>query len=191
VDTSTSTGSITQWPITLPSRELLDGSWTATFAANWSGTQTTLTGTAQVQGTTTLNLTTSQRGNGAPYIISGTVTTTASSTTARTPFPCLVPLDVLASKFFTIICCFAGLGSIVRLRKAGQAEPQALVQEIPLGGGTLRIGTPPVAGQSAGQPATQTQSVGLTAFMSRPLRSKIEGIMKRGKVDLIPFVGEK
>ncbi len=99
VDMSTSTGSITQWPITLPTRELLDGSWTATFVANWTGSQPTATGTAQVQGTTTLTLTTSKGGatGGSPFIISGTVTATASSTVAITPFPCL-----------TDPCCPAG-----------------------------------------------------------------------------------
>ena len=99
VDMSTSTGSITQWPITHPTRELLDGSWTATFVANWTGSQPTATGTAQVQGTTTLTLTTSKGGTtgGSPFIISGTVTATASSTVAITPFPCL-----------TDPCCPAG-----------------------------------------------------------------------------------
>src|SRR5208283_4759339 len=87
VDMSTSTGSITQWPITHPTRELLDGSWTATFVANWTGSQPTAAGTAQVQGTTTLTLTTSKGGTtgGSPFIISGTVTATASSTVAITP----------------------------------------------------------------------------------------------------------
>jgi hypothetical protein len=84
----------------------------------------------------------------------------------------IVPPDLLASKLFSVVCCLAGLVNTLHTEVGlTKMVSDALVQEVPLGAGTLRVGPQlaPKAQNGVLQPPTRTTSVSLTTFAAKVL----------------------
>ena len=84
----------------------------------------------------------------------------------------IVPLDLLASKLFSVLCCLAGLGASL-LGNTGDTRTgtDTTIREVPLGAGILRVVPQPAPKlqDRVSQPPMRTQSASLTTFTAKVL----------------------